>query len=112
MIRYTISASDCSKFLRVLYNSTYLNASSSQFALDLLSKASFSEGIKRALPSTVVVAHKFGEAGETVEPEFSETGIVYKGDSPYLITIMTKGMDTRLQAEAISEISELVFEKE
>ncbi len=108
---YSLSARECSRFLRVLYNATYLNPEYSEFALELLSKSGFNQGLRKGLPRSVKVANKFGEAGESTHPEFSETGIVYDPENPYLLTIMTKGSDVQQQAEAISEISRVVFER-
>lgn len=108
---FSLSAKDCSKFMRVLYSSTYLSEKNSQFALSLLSKSTFTRGLVKNLPGKVTVAHKFGESGFKDEPEFSETGIVYDGSDTYLITIMTKGSDSKQQADAISEISKLVYDK-
>jgi len=107
---YTITTSECSRFLGVLYNATYLNEKHSQYALDLLSKATFADGITKNLPKTLTIAHKFGEGGGTKHPEFSETSIIYQDDDPYLLTIMTKGLDTKVQAQAISEISSLIYD--
>ncbi|MHC1707686.1 MAG: serine hydrolase [Bacteroidales bacterium] len=108
---FTLTASDCSKFLRILYSSTFLSDKNSEFALDLLSKSSFKQGLVKSLPSNLTIAHKFGESGIIEMPEFSETGIIYNGDLTYLLTVMTKGTNSKLQADAISEISKLVYEK-
>jgi beta-lactamase class A len=108
---FALTASDCSKFLRVLYNSTYLSDKNSEFALQLLSHTTFKEGIKKALPENVTVANKFGESGFEDAPEFSETGIIFEGENSYLLTVMTRGVDSKGQAEAISEISKLVYDR-
>ncbi|MCX6270314.1 MAG: class A beta-lactamase-related serine hydrolase, partial [Bacteroidetes bacterium] len=108
---YAISASECSRFLRVLYNSSYLSEEHSQFALEMLTNCSFIDGMVKNLPKNIKVAHKFGEAGNTEQPEFSETGIVYKGSNTYLLTIMTHGNNAKEQAETISEISKAVFDE-
>ena len=108
---FALTAADCSKFMRVLYSSTYLSEKNSEYALKLLSKSTFQDGLKKPLPSKVIVAHKFGESGFQETPEFSETGIVYNDKHSYLLTVMTKGTNSKEQAEAISEISKLIYDK-
>jgi beta-lactamase class A len=108
---YTITAKDISKFMRVLYSSTYLEEESSEYALELLVQSSFEDGLAKKLPKDLKIARKFGEAGDTRAPEFSETGIVFSGNNAYLITVMTKGTEPRQQAEAIGEISKIVYNK-
>ena len=52
---YAITAQDFSRFLRVLFNGTYLNQNLSEVALELLSYSKFSEGIAKELPPDVPV---------------------------------------------------------
>lgn len=109
-IRYTITASDYSKFMRVLYNATYLNVKNSQYALTLLSNSTFSRGLTRELPKNVVVAHKFGENVSGNVRQLHESGIVYTGAHTYLITIMTKGTKVTDLADVISDISTQAYQ--
>lgn len=109
-IRYTITASDYSKFMRVLYNATYLNVKNSQYALTLLSNSTFTRGLTRELPSNVVVAHKFGENVSGNVRQLHESGIVYTGAHTYLITIMTKGQKVQDLADVISDISSQAYQ--
>jgi len=110
---YTLTVNDYSKFLRVLYNATYLNIEDADFALSLLSQVTFKEGLTRELPASVKVAHKFGEWGEPVAGtlhQLHESGIVYCDGNPYLITVMTKGKEVKPLPDVISQISKLVFD--
>ncbi len=109
---FEISAKSYSEFLMVLYNSTYLSKKSSEFALELLSEVNFKEGIVRGLPPGVKVAHKFGEWGDAQRKihELHEAGIVYLNNKPYLLTIMTRGENTKLLSEEISKISKVVYD--
>ena len=89
-----LSALDCSLFLESLFNATYLTIKQSEFAIDLLSKSTFAEGIVKGIPSeNLLIAHKFGESGTTRNKELHETGVLYIDNRPYLITIMTRGND-------------------
>jgi beta-lactamase class A len=75
-----------------------------------LSESDFSLGIKRLLPPELTVAHKFGESGKPGRQELHETAIVYLDNSPYLITIMTKGSDSKMLSEVLAQISKLVYD--
>jgi beta-lactamase class A len=108
---YPITAKDFSLFMRALYNGAYLNNKDSEFAIELLSKCNFKEGILKGLPNGTKVAHKFGESGDAVEKQLHESAIVYLNGKIYLITIMTKGKDNKKLADIISQISNVVFQK-
>lgn len=108
-VDYKISARNYSKFFRILYSSTYLPRTYSEYALELLSQSKFNNGISRNLPKDITVAHKFGESGRNSEMDFSETAIVYRDNGPYLITVMTEGTDAKKQADLVSKISDEVY---
>ncbi len=108
---YNLTAKDVSKFLRVLYNSTYVNSELSEYALELLTRTKFSEGLKAGLPDGTVISHKFGErniAGSGVF-QLHETGIVYKGTQNYLITVLTMGNDAEKLKKIVSSLSASTF---
>ena len=104
-----INAKDFSIFMRVLYNSSYLSDKNSEFATELLSKCNFTEGLVSGLPSSVKVAHKFGEAGDPTEKHLCESAIVYLDNNPYILTVMVKGQDLAKLPEIIKEISATVY---
>jgi beta-lactamase class A len=111
---YSLSVSEYSKFLRVLYNASYISNENADYALSLLVQTSFKEGMMKQLPSDVVVAHKFGEWGEpgagTIH-QLHETGIIYIENTPILVNIMTKGMEVKTLPNVISEITKLVYDR-
>ncbi len=107
--RYALSPRQYSKFLRVLYNASYLNVDLSAYALQLLSGCKFRDGIAKDLPTDITIAHKFGERGINYDMDFSESAIIYNGSKPYLLTIMTRGKDIKLQTALVSEISAEIF---
>jgi beta-lactamase class A len=89
-----LSALECSIFMESLFNASYLSIRQSEYAIDLLSRSSFRDGIVRGIPTDkLLIAHKFGESGTDKARELHETGILYIQDRPYLITIMTKGKE-------------------
>ncbi len=105
-----ISVRQYSLFMRVLYNASYLSIDDSEYCTELLSHSDFDKGLINGLPKTVKVAHKFGEANDGVDAHFSESGIVYLNNTPYLLTVMTKGKNNTLLPGVISDISKKVYE--
>ena len=106
---------EISLLFRVLYNATYLNRRNSEVALKYLSRTRFNEGLRRDLPSDVLVASKFGERKTTyrlgTELELHDCGIIYFEDNPYILCVATKGKDFSSQANTIAGISKLIFEE-
>ncbi len=107
---FELSVKDYSKFLRVLYDAGYLTIDHSEYAISMLAECDFKYGIVKELPPSVIVAHKFGEAGTKQIPELHETAIIYLDKKPYLLTVMTRGQDVRKQADAIAHISRMVYD--
>ena len=111
---FRITASDYSKFFRMLYNATYINNEDADFALKLLTQSDFAEGMLKQIPAQIKVAHKFGEWGDAKDGtnhQLHETGIIYYNDSPILVTVMTKGTNVNVLPQIISEISKRIFDK-
>ncbi len=108
---YSISPLQYSKFLRLFYNATYVNEELSEYGLKLLTESSFREGIVKELPEGTVVAHKFGERGINESMDFSESAIVYAHNSPYILTIMTRGNHIEKQTEFVSGISAMIYKR-
>jgi beta-lactamase class A len=109
-LNYIISPREYAKFFRILYSSTYLEKRWSEYALELLTRSKFTDGIAKKLPTGLTIARKFGEHGKDGVMDFSESAIVYRENNPYLICIMTRGNNTTDQCEFISEISQQVYE--
>ena len=109
---FRITVKDYSEFMEVLYESGYLTCKDSEFAISLLNKAEFKEGIQAGIPSNVMIAHKYGERGDlqTNIHQLHETAIVYYKKSPYLITIMSKGPDIKNLTSLLREISETTYD--
>lgn len=107
--RYPISVLQFSEYMEMLYNAGYLTIKDSEYALDLLSSCNFKEGMVSSLPDSISIAHKFGESDDAESQQFHESGIIYDGDAPYLLTIMTRGSDIRRLPEVVSTISKVVF---
>jgi beta-lactamase class A len=104
-----VTAKDYSVFMRVLYHASYLSIPASEFAIDMLTKCDFKEGLLKQLPNEVPVSHKFGECRTDNTYELHESGIVYLDSKAYLITVMTKGTERKALSDVIGNISSLVY---
>jgi beta-lactamase class A len=111
---YTVTIQDYSKFLRVLYNGSYVGMDQAEMALKMMTQTTFREGMLKTLSPGVTVAHKFGEWGEEMPGalhQLHEAGIVYFENNPLLVTVMTKGRDVQRLPAVISHITQVVFER-
>ena len=106
----TISAKNFSHFLQVLFSATYLTKKNSEFALELLEACDFKFGMVNGLPQNTIIAHKFGEMGDSTTRQLHESGIIYINNTPYLLTIMTKGYAVKDLPEIISNITRQVYQ--
>jgi beta-lactamase class A len=105
-----------SLFLRVLFNATYLDRDYSEKLLQLLSQSDFTQGISAGVPSSILVAQKFGDAripnaqGQQVGAELQDCGIVYYPDHPYILCVMTKGGTIANLERVITTISQMAYQ--
>ena len=106
---YLISPKDFSVFMRVIYNASYLNINHSEWAAELLSTCNFKDGFAKGIPPGTKMIHKFGEAGDPNEKQLHESAIIYINDHAYLLTVMTKGYDTRKLATVLAGIANIVY---
>ena len=109
---YVIDVQTYIAFFRILFNAEYLSPSFSNRVLEILAQSSFVDGLRRDIPESIPIAHKFGE--RTIDPErgvvqLHDCGIVYFPHNPYLICIMTQGSDYKIQADFIADVSNLIY---
>jgi len=108
---YTITPRNYSQFLRVIFSGNYLTIDNSEYAAELLNQCDFKDGIQKALPKDVSIAHKFGEWGNGKGMhQLSESGIIYLNNNPYLLTIMTEGNDIKQLPNLIANISKQCYD--
>lgn len=108
--RKEISIKEYASLLRMLYNASYLNLRDSNWALELLARADFKDGLRAGIPAEVPVAHKFGEAaldGRTTT--FSHCGIVYVPGRPYLLCLAATGRDETALIGVVRDLSAWVY---
>jgi beta-lactamase class A len=107
---HRMSAKEIARFMRVLYNATYLNPQSSEYALSLLTQTAYKEGLPKYLPKGLTVASKFGERlDEENMQNFHEVGIIYLDGNPYLLSVMTKGPVKENLHSAVAEMSSICY---
>ena len=109
---FTITPRLFSRFLTILYNSTYLSKADSQYALELLTESTFADGITKSIPTGITVAHKFGENTFTDsdgihKAQLHECAIVYR-DEPYLLCVMTEGTSQDTLPNVIQTLAKTV----
>ncbi|MBL0103814.1 MAG: serine hydrolase [Bacteroidetes bacterium] len=107
---YPITTVKFSRLFRILFNASYLNQTNSEYALDLLSKSKFHEGLAKHLPANVTMAHKFGERFYGEDQQLHETGIVYLENRPYLVSVMTRGRSQDQLKEILSITGQTIYE--
>lgn len=107
----SLSPSEYSKLFTVLYNSSYVNRTDSEWGLSLLCRSDFNKGLTRSIPNHFPVAHKYGVAQFSDITFFGETGLFYSPKGPYLLVVFTQGKSQETQANLISEISIVVYGK-
>ncbi len=109
--KYFFDVKQYSLFMRALYNASYLTIEDSEYAAELLSNADFKQGIRSSIPKNIKMAHKFGESGTDEQKQLHESAIVYLGENPFLLTIMTRGKDNKTLVNLIHEITASVYKK-
>ncbi len=107
---YRLNAKEYSMLFKALFNAGYLRKRASETALSLLSESVFKEGLLKGLPQNLTVAHKFGEFGNGNMSELHECGIIYLGNTPYLLNVMTRGNDWNQLSDFIGHISKTVYD--
>jgi len=103
-----LSVREYASFFRILYNSSYLDREYSEKALELLTNTEYDKGLIAGVEKGTKVAHKFGERMLLDQRQLHDCGIVYKGNSPYLLCVMTRGTDLDKLADIIREITTMV----
>lgn len=115
-LKKTITLKEYSTFFRILYDAGYLSPKTSDFALSILTRTDFKEGIIKWVPENIQVANKFGErvftdsSGKETH-QIHDCGIVYYTKYPYIVCILSKWTDLEGGAKAIWEASKIIYEE-
>lgn len=114
-----LTVNSIAHYFNVLYNATYLNKNLSAYALDLLTKSTFKDGITKDMGPNLLIAHKFGERTisymregklENLQSEFHEFGIIYLQNRPYLLGVMTRGNESKPLQEVVRNVAKIVYD--
>ncbi len=107
---YQLSASEYSMFIKVIYNSTYNSPEFSEYGAEMMANSTFQEGFVKGFPAGTKMWHKFGEWTSHGKPEeLHQSGVVFIGNEPYILTIMTRGKDLDNLAKIIELVSKRVY---
>lgn len=109
-----ITPKEYARLLRILYFSSFLKPENSEKILKLLSEATFKKFLSSGLPqSGVLFAHKYGENVEY--GLFSDFGIVYVPNRPYLLAVAIEAKDPKKEGnidsadEIMNKISSYIY---
>jgi beta-lactamase class A len=109
--RYVTDVKTYGAFFRILYNASYLDQPASEEVLTTLTQSTFKDGLVAGVPQNVVIAHKFGtRVLQDGTRQLHDCGIVYAGESPYILCVMTQGRSVTELEKSISNISSIVYE--
>jgi len=97
-------------YLRILYNATYINETYSEKALEILSRSTFSHGMRSVLNPGVKASIKYGIASEPYNNnQLHECGIIYwQTNRPHVLCIMTIGDEYTQMATFIKDVTTAV----
>ncbi|MCW1908482.1 MAG: class A beta-lactamase-related serine hydrolase [Candidatus Saccharibacteria bacterium] len=106
-----ISAKNYSSILRALYLSSYLDREDSNHVLEIMTQTIYRDKLPGQLPSDVLVAHKVGvfERQAPNTSAFSDCGIVYEPQRPFLICMMSEGSDDQAK-QYMSGAAKLIYD--
>lgn len=94
-----VTAREYSRIFRSLYTANYLSRANSQLLLEMLDKAEWDHFLSKTVPATIPFPHKYGI--EPAKGTYSDSGVVYVPNRPFLITVMIEASTT--QAEPTDE---------
>jgi beta-lactamase class A len=104
-----VSAKEYSRMFRALYSSSFLKRVNSEKILEWLTQTSFREYLNSGLPEQVKFSHKIGENDKL--GIFSDVGIVYAENRPYLIAVMVQSDDIKNAKGKAVEFMNLISKK-
>lgn len=86
------TAKEYARVFRSLYYASMLSQEHSEYLLDLLSKSERDKYMAAEIPESTKVSHKYG----SMKPErsFSDVGIVYLPNRPFLIAVTIDGRES------------------
>lgn len=99
------SSDDVARVLAMIATGTLVNADTSALAQGMLEAQTIDCGLDAGTPDGVTVAHKTG----TIEGAIHDGGIVYAADQPYVLVVMTQGLEYGEATELIARVARAVY---
>ena len=99
------TSDDAARLLAMVASGSLVNADASALAESFLEAQTVDTGLDAGVPDDVVVAHKTG----TIEEAVHDGGIVY-ARQPYVLVVMTQGLEYGEVAALIEQVSATVYE--
>jgi beta-lactamase class A len=101
----TSSPKDMGLYMKLVYQFYKNNGALGNELMNSFLNTQYNDRINALLPASVKVAHKIGNDVEVV----NDVGIVF-GDQPYVISIMSKGVDENEAPGVIANISKMIYD--
>lgn len=99
------SSDDLARVLTMIATDTLVSADASELARGMLEAQTIDCGLDAGTPDSAAVAHKTG----TIEGAIHDGGIVYAPGQPYVLVVMTEGLEWGEATELISRVASTVY---
>ena len=103
-VRNRMTSDDAATILNLIASGKLVNEQMSELAMSFLLQQTINAGLTDAIPAGVQVAHK---TGELIQAEH-DGGIVLAAH-PYVLVVMTEGIDNYLGVSVIADVSRAVY---
>lgn len=103
-MRNRMTSDDAATILNLIATGKLVNEQMSELAMNFLLQQTINAGLTDAIPAGVQVAHK---TGELIQAEH-DGGIVLAAH-PYVLVVMTEGIDNYLGVSVIADVSRAVY---
>lgn len=103
-----VSAKEYSRILRSLYTASFLSRENSERILKWLDDSKFDEFLSRGIEDDIPFPHKYGE--HIALNAYSDSGIVYIPNRPYVISVMVQGESEKPYEEERERVASFMGE--
>lgn len=103
-MRNRMTSDDAATMLNLIATGKLVNEQMSELAMSFLLQQTINAGLTDAIPAGVQVAHKTGELNQAEH----DGGIVLAAH-PYVLVVMTEGIDNYLGVSVIADVSRAVY---
>ena len=103
-MRNRMTSDDAATVLNLIATGKLVNEQMSELAMSFLLQQTINAGLTDAIPAGVQVAHKTGELNQA-----EHDGGVVLAAYPYVLVVMTEGIDNYLGVSVIADVSRAVY---